>query len=295
MNGAVITSAFAALVGTVAIHAGLGVGLTKLDSHLEPLKIIAPFRWEKPARLAMRGPHNGVAYERRRIDPECSLPECKTALDAVLVELKIAKLGSVEQDPKKLPVIEEYEKPEKVEQAVNVEVDPVVVKPRPLQDFLKKKAELDKRNKKKRKIDNLFNVDDDPRANPTEFSKITGRLDGSEFGHGSEQEKLDSYFGRASFELHKQFIVPTSISREEMKKQTVRVLITKISRSGEILGYRVQRAAPNRSFTLSAEAAIKAFVPSEGGRFRLPEPDDEVLDFVNSKGVLIDLDGRLFQ
>ena len=297
-EGRFIAAAIAAVAGTIVVHVALGFGLGRLDSSVQPLHFPAPFRWEAPARLRARSAHGAVAYERRKFTEECdSIPECHKNMEAVVVEIKLAKLGTIEQDPKKLPEIQKYEEPEKIEEAVNLDKEPVEVKPLPLQDFLKKKAELDKRFKKPRKkIDNLFNVDpDDPRANPTAFEKIVGRLDGDVYGKGSDQQKFDTYFGRCSLELHKQFHLPSSLSRADILKQRVDVLITKMDSSGQILAYRVKTPASNKSFTLAAQAAIQAFAPGEGGRFRLPEPDTYILDFVNTKGIIIALDGRLFQ
>lgn len=287
----------AAIFGTVVVHAALGLGLGKLDSSMESIRFSSAFRWQAPAKMKRRAAHGSVAYERRKLEEDCSsIPECQSNLDAVVVELKLAKLGSVEQDPKKLPEIQQYEEPEKIEEAVNIEKEPTDIKPLPLQDFMKKKAELDKKYKKpKKKIDNLFNVDDDPRANATAFEKIVGRADGDVEGFGTDQSELDSYFARCALELHKEFHVPASLSRAEIQKNRVLVLITKLSGIGEILEYRIKSPAANKSFTQAAEAAVRSFVPSEGGRQRLPEPSNDVMDAVNTKGVLIALDGRLFQ
>ncbi len=287
----------AAVVGTVLVHAGLGLGLTALDTTMRPVAMPEGLRYQKAAKLAYRGRHPEIGIERRRIETQCtSIPECNAYLDAEIIEVKIAKLGSIEQDPKKLPEIQQYEEPEKIEEAVNVEQEVVEVKPLPLQDFMRKKAELDKKWKKRRqKVDNLFNVDDDPRAKPTAFENIVGRNDGDVYGKGVDANKLDTYFGRASLEIHKVFHVPSSIGREDLKKQSTMVVITKMSADGEILAYRVRQSATNKTYNLAAEATLKQFMPGEGGRLRLPPPDQEVLDFVNTKGVIIDLNGRLFQ
>ncbi len=297
MNGGVVAGVVAAVIGTAVVHVMLGVGLTALDSNQRPVSVPVEFRYAKAAKAIKRGFHAEIGIERRKIETQCvSIPECMPNMDAQVIEVKIAKLGSIEQDPKQLPEIQKYEEPEKIEEAVNVENEVVEVKPLPQMDFLKKKAELDRRRQqRKRKIDDLFNPDDDPRANPTSFDKIVGRLDGDVYGKGVDANKLDTYFGRASLEIHKAFNVPSSIGHDELKKQSTEILITKMSASGEILGYRLKKSSANKTYNLAAEATIKMFMPTEGGRLRLPAPDQEVLDFVNSKGVIIDLNGRLFQ
>ncbi|MFT7624122.1 MAG: hypothetical protein ACI9WU_003308, partial [Myxococcota bacterium] len=208
-----------------------------------------------------------------------------------------AKLGMAEPDPKKLPEIQKYEEPEKQELAINVAQQPQTMKPKKLQDFLRRKAQLDKRRRKRKKpkTRDLFNIDDDPRARATAFEKITGRLDGNVYGKGIDQEKFDTYFGKMAYELHKVFNPPTSLSRKEVRVQLVTILITGMGADGTITGYRVRRRAKKKGFTVAAEATLREFMPSEGGQRRLPAPPQDVLDFVNKKGILLDLDGRQFE
>lgn len=288
-----ILSIFLALVVTALIY----VWLFREIADTAYLDDSGYFVYVEPAPLEPRGTYGPIAFERRKLELDCdSIPECQPYMDPIEVQVKVAKLGSIEPDKTKLPEIQKYEEPEKVEEAVNVEDDPTKVKPKVLKDFMHKKAQLDKRRRKRpRKVRNLFNIDDDPRARPTRFEKIVGRMDGDVYGKGVDTEKFDTYFGRAAYELHKHFNPPTSLPKRVIQKQLVRVLITGLGADGTIRGYTLKRRAKKKGFTMAAITALRSFMPSEGGQNRLPPPPPDVLEFVNKKGVIIDLDGRLFE
>jgi hypothetical protein len=239
--------------------------------------------------------HPAVSFERRGLEFECtSIPECEPVIEATIVEIKVAKLGGKEQDPKKLPELQKYEEPEKVEVGVNVDVETKKVKPLPFKDFVRRKAQMDRR-KRRKKNPFLDVMDDDKRKRPTSFERITGRLDGDVMGEGTEQDKRDSYLARASFELHKACEVPASIPLRRLKRQVVEIVVQKMSMDGSILKYRVRRRARMKTFTLAVEATIRHFMPSEGGALRLPSPDPETLAFINKRGFIVEINGRLFK
>jgi hypothetical protein len=268
-----------------------------VERDLQTLRVPAEFQWKRAQKYRARARHGEVAFERRRIETQCSsIEECNPQIQPVEIELKIAKLGGKEPDKKKLPEIQKYEEPEKIEESVNVSEAPKKVKPLPTKDFLKRKAQLDKRKRRKRRPRrDLFNLDDDPRARPTAFEEITGRLDGEMYGKGADQEKFDTYFGKMALEMHRVFAVPNSLSKKQIKRQLVRIIITEMTADGAIVSYKLKRRARSKAFTSAAEAAIREFIATEGGKYRLPRPDADILSFVNDKGIIVDLDGRLFQ
>ncbi len=283
------------LLISAGVHVGLAVGVRSIDTSVSYADAAGKPRVRK-AKLKRRWSHGPVAFERRKIELDCdSIPECEPMIEAQIVEMKVAKLGGAEPDPKKLPEIQKYEEPEKDELQVNTEEEPPKVKPRNKQDFMRRKAQLDRRRRKRKPKRNLFNLDDDPRARPTAFERITGRLDGDVYGRGVDQEKFDTYFGKMAFELHREFNPPTSLSRKVILKQLVRVLITGMNPDGTIASYRIKRKARKPGFTMAAQAALRAFMPTEGGKRRFPTPPPDILAFVNKKGIIIDLDGRLFE
>jgi hypothetical protein len=253
---------------------------------------------QAPVEKKARGRFGEVGFERRRMEFECtSIPECEPQLDPLVIELKIAKLGMIEPDPNKLPELQTYEQPEKVEEGVNIDTPVKQIKPLPFKEFLSKKRKLDRRRRKKKRdpFKSIDVFDDDPRRRPTAFERITGRLDGNPYGKGIDQQKFDHYFGRVALEFHKRFNVPTSLSKRVIQKQRVSVLITKMNADGTLETFKIRRKARKKSFTLAAIAVLRAFMPAEGGQYRLPPPEDDILRFINTKGIIVDLDGRLFQ
>ncbi|HIA04274.1 MAG TPA: hypothetical protein EYN06_04955 [Myxococcales bacterium] len=281
-----------ALVCTVAVHVLMGIGMMIADAAVKiPVNL-------SPAEKKPRGRFGEVAYERRHLELDCtSIPECEPQMDAVVIELKVAKLGMAEPDPHKLPELQTYEQPEKVELGVNVDKKATQVKPLPYKEFLRKKSQLDRRKRRKKRdpFKSIDVFDDDPRKRPTAFEKITGRLDGNPYGRGVDQQKFDHYFGRVAMEFHKRFSVPTSLSKRVIQKQRVSVHITEMGADGSLIKYKIRRKARKSNFTMAAIATLRAFMPAEGGQHRLPPPDDDILRFVNTKGIVVDLDGRLFQ
>ncbi len=294
MSGDRDTSPLGVLVAvlvTATFHAGL-VFVIVVAERGTAIALPAP----RPKAVKPRGIHGEVAYERRRIESDCSsIPECQPKLEATITVLKVAALGSVEQDPKKLPELQKVEQPEKVEVAVNIDkVNPEPQQKLTFQDFVRKKAQLDKlRRKKVDPFKQVLQDDDDPRKRPTIFEKMVGNLDGDVMGQGSEQDPRDTYMARVSFELMKAFAVPTSIPPEQLKTLVVEVIITEVSPEGGIVGYKLKRKSPVQAFTLSAEATLKQFMASEGGRKRLPPPPPDVLQFVNKRGFVAEFNGKL--
>jgi len=72
----------------------------------------------------------------------------------------------------------------------------------------------------------------------------------------------------------------------------VRIRVISLDAKGGIVKYKVIRKSGNPAFDRAAEAAIQTFVLSMGGMKRLPVPDAGILDYINKKGMVIDLEGK---
>jgi len=255
--------------------------------------------WSAPSPgipLRARGPMVGVSYERRRPESTCeSIPECRPDIEATVIELKVARLGAKEPEPNKYPEHQKYEQPEVVEESVNVDQEPTHVMPLPFKDFIRRKAQLDRKRRLRSRDPFAIIEDNDPRKRATAFERITGRLDGDIWGEGNVQDSRDGYFARVAYELNKQCEVPSSISLKSLRWQVAEVHIKKMTENGAITAYRVRRRAKLKTFTLAAEATIRKFMPTEGGELRLPIPDPATLQFINERGVIIEFNGRLFK
>jgi hypothetical protein len=77
-----------------------------------------------------------------------------------------------------------------------------------------------------------------------------------------------------------------------LKKLVVDIEIRQMDGKGYILAYTLRRNSKSSAFDSAALEAIRRFVPSEGGTRKLPEPDAEMLNLINRRGVLVRLEGR---
>ena len=81
----------------------------------------------------------------------------------------------------------------------------------------------------------------------------------------------------------------------DMKKLQVKVKVTRLGFDGAIQDYQVIKLSGDRTFDDAALATIKRFSTKDGGNKTLPAPEADVLRFINAKGLVITLDGRLMR
>jgi hypothetical protein len=204
----------------------------------------------------------------------------------------IPAIGNVDPDVRKLPEIETFERPEIFENGVNL------TEPSKLDKLLKDmehKEEL-KDPKRKDKLKDLISKDEvDPRARPKDLSRLTGFKEGEVGGQGMELRLGSAYSAKVAREISSVFRTPPFLDDATLKNLKVRVSVTRMGFDGSIDVFRIVSKSGDPSFDDAAIAAIKQYVPSEGGTKQLPTPEPEVLRFINSKGLTITLDGRLMR
>lgn len=225
---------------------------------------------------------------------ETSLEGQVDAIEAIV----IPRLGLAKK-LRGMPKLVKYEAPAKVKDGVNIKRKNKTPKPVENKAAKKKKAELDKRAKKKteaRLLKILGAVDDnDPRKRASALDNIVGLSTGSVYGSGTDERPGNVYGGKIATLFKKHFVVPNSISKKTLKTLKLRVKITRLAPNGDIDAYRVVKTSGNSAFDLASRALIRKFVGREGGSLRLPSPDPKTLGYVNQHGIVIDLDGSRFQ
>lgn len=281
------------IVLTLLVHAALAVVLAFLD---DPVELPAPAAINRGLPLCADGHRCGaLANKRPRMSIETALPGDIDIIQAAV----IPKLGMLEQDPKKLPELQKYEQPEKVEDGVNLTEDNPPPKPEEqlIKEFKPKDAQVDRRRKEKpRSLDSILERDaDDPRKRATALERIIGRPEGDPFGEGAEAVPGSEWAGRVTIVLRREFVVPASLDDATLRLQSVEITIRQISAKGEILKYEVVRKSRSAPYNTAAVQLIKKFVPEEGGTLTLPEPPADVRDYINTKGMTLALEGRLFK
>ena len=232
-----------------------------------------------------------IEARRRRRGPEPPPVDPLDVLEAAL----LPALGQVEPDPSQLPKLQTYEQEEIVEDGVNLDKENV----KPLDDLKKafdpEKSKRDPANEDKKLEDLLRDFEeDDPRKRATDLSRIVGRTDGDVDGSGFEKREGARYAREVTKAMKKVFKPPVHISEDALKGLRFVVKVLRLTPEGEIAKYKVIKKSGNSSYDNAAESAIQQFVPKKGGTKKFPPPPTEVLRYVNSKGMKLDLDGKYY-
>jgi len=209
----------------------------------------------------------------------------------ILQAMIIPKLGLAKPKPKRLPKLLKYEQPKKEEVAINIKKKNKKTKVLPKAEK-PKEAELDKR--KPSSLDDLLKApeEDDPRKKAASLDQIIGHEKGDVGGAGKDFRKGDLYFGKIALAIRRNFVAPQAIDNRTLRKLRVTIHVMEIKPGGTITKYRIEKRSGNRLFDAAAIAAVKRFVPSEGGSARLPKPSPEALNRIRGRGLQIELDGR---
>jgi len=281
------------VVVTLLVHAALAFVLAFLDDPVDAAPIP---KINVGLPLCADGLRcKALTNTRPRLGIETSLPGDIDIIQAAV----IPRLGMLEQDPKKLPELQKYEQPEKVEDGVNLTEDNPPPKPEEqlIKEFKPREAQVDRRRKERpRDLSAILERDgDDPRKRATALDRIIGRPDGDPFGEGSQAVPGSEWAGKVTVVLRREFVVPASLDDATLKLQSVEITIQQISAKGEILKYEVVRKSRSAPYNTAAVQLIKKFVPEEGGTLTLPEPPSDVRSYINTKGMTLVLEGRLFR
>jgi hypothetical protein len=245
-----------------------------------PFRFLELVRGRRDLAGLQHGKKRGLDFGVSRLEP----------LQAMLVP----RLGLKKADSSKLPKLTKYEQPEKAEDGVNVSRDNLSPEELKFKSFDFKKAETDKRRKKKPSLDDLIDApeDDDPRKRATALEDIVGIAGGVVWGEGSEAREGDLYLAQVENAIRTSFNVPVFLSKEELKKLEVEIEVSQIDPSGRVLAFRLRRQSSSPAFNSAALEAIKRFAPSEGGSKSLPAPKPDMLQYINQRGILVRLEGR---
>lgn len=259
-------------------------GLTMLVKEADGIKMnVEPTQRAASLCEGIRCRFGEVSRPRRGLD-EAPFAE----MDLIEVAV-IAQLGEKEPDPKALPELVKYEQPETVQDGINIENEIVEPQPVPFKENLPKPAEVDKRRKKS--LDDILAPrDTDPRKRASALDKIIGSPQGSVYGSDPTGKEGDMLLGRVQTELRREFVVPTSLTDSDIRRLKADVTL-KLSSSGQVDTYSFVRRSGNSQFDSAVEAAVKRFMPREGGLRKLPELTPEIVSAVNARRYFFTFDG----
>ncbi len=270
----------------LAVHLGLAVMLATA---------VGESSGEVEARMLARRmcgdarcPLHAVRFDRRG-------PDSPGVADLGVIEASVIPQLGLAQDQKGLPKLTKYEQPEKIEEAVNISRDDATRKDLPKMETRRKDAERDRR--KPGSLAAILGApeDDDPRKRATALDRIVGSPDGSVWGSGTKGQAGNLYAGKVALAIREQFTIPPFLSEDALMRLRVRVKVTRMNSSGQILAFEIVESSTDSKFNAAALAAVKRFAPAEGGMVYLPAPDTPTLDYINRAGMVIDLDGALFK
>ncbi|MFO0751523.1 MAG: TonB C-terminal domain-containing protein [Myxococcota bacterium] len=275
---------------TLVVHAALGAGYAvyRASDRDDASRHIDVEAAKRQPPLFCKGRRCGrLEARQKRREPEPPPIKEPEILEASMVPA----LGGVMPDPTKLPEIETVERPEVYEDAVNLDNSPSE-----LAKILKSDEHKDEKvdpNRKDKLKDLLSDEPLDPRARAKDLSRLTGFKEGEIGAQGMELRLGSIYSTQSSKIIRKEFKLPPFYDDATLKKLSVKILVKKMRLDGAVEEFEIKKKSGDQSFDGAAIAAIKQFVPKEGGQKTLPPPDPEVLRYINQKGLLIQFDGRI--
>ena len=292
MNGKVLTIAVGIFI-TLFVHGALALAYSVYRSSeiqvAAKLGSAATKIYKEEALLCAKRRCRQMEKRQKRLEIEPANVAAPEILEAAMVPA----LGGVEPNAKKLPELQTYEQPKFVEDGINLEGDPSKLD-KLFKKFEEQEAKKDPKSKKD--LDKILAEEEtDERKRAKALENLTGFKEGEVNGQGLELKLGSMYSTKVAREISKVFKTPPFLDDATLKKLQMRVQVQRMSFDGAIEEFRIVSRSNDRSFDDAAMAAIKQFVPREGGQKQLPVPEPEVLRFINAKGLTITLDGRLMR
>jgi len=292
MNQDMVAGVAVGVIVAALVHGGLGAGYSiyAASEHSRSERRLEADVQKKQPPLLCAGRRCGrlEGRQKRRAPEPTPLTEPE-----ILEASMIPALGGVLPDPTKMPEIETFERPEIFEDAVNLERSNSELA-KIIKGSEHQEAKLDP--KRKDTLDKI--LDDqplDPRARAKDLSRLTGFKEGEVGGQGMEVKLGSIYSNQASKVIRKEFKLSPFFDEETLKRLSAKILVKKMRLDGSVEEFEIKKKSGDRGFDDAAVAAIKQFVPKEGGTKTLPTPDPEVLRYINQKGLLIQFDGRVIR
>ncbi len=122
----------------------------------------------------------------------------------------------------------------------------------------------------------------------SKLGRIIGTRTGRRGGDGLVSRKGSAYVRDVRLDMQRNFVLPGSVPVWLRNKLRARVRITRMTATGGVLAYKVVSKSGNEAFDRTVRALLSGY---KAGVRRLPEPPPHILDEINSRGLLIILQG----
>jgi hypothetical protein len=135
------------------------------------------------------------------------------------------------------------------------------------------------------KLGNILEKDEGGDARKKKLGNILGTATGSKDGEGKVNMSGSAYIRVVKQSVTSKFQAPGNIPPWELSGLSVKVRIDRMTATGTILSYHLDKQSGNETF----DEAVAAFMAGyKSGMRTLPTPPDDILEQINSRGFTIE-------
>lgn len=138
------------------------------------------------------------------------------------------------------------------------------------------------------KLGSLLSGDKTDQSRRSKLDSIIGTSAGRRGGDGLVSRKGSTYVREVRLAMQQNFVLPGTVPVWLRKTLQVRVKISRMTATGQVLGYRIVSKSGNDAFDATVNTLLIGY---KSGLRRLPEPPPHILTEINSRGLLIILRG----
>ncbi|GEM_PF-2944436 len=126
------------------------------------------------------------------------------------------------------------------------------------------------------------------RARRSKLGSILGKATGRKDGDALVSRKGSAYVREVRIAMQNAFVLPGQVPVWLRKELRARVRITRMTATGRVLAYRVERKSGNDAFDKTVRSLMARY---KSGLRTLPAPPPHILTEINSRGMRISLRG----
>lgn len=126
------------------------------------------------------------------------------------------------------------------------------------------------------------------RARRSKLGSILGKATGRKDGDGLVSRKGSAYVREVRIAIQNNFVLPGQVPVWLRKELRARVRVTRMTATGRVLAYRIERKSGNDAFDKTVRRLMSGY---KSGLRMLPTPPPHILTDINSRGMVISLRG----
>ena len=126
------------------------------------------------------------------------------------------------------------------------------------------------------------------RVRRSKLGSILGKATGRKDGDGVVSRKGSAYVREVRIAMQNNFVLPGQVPVWLRKELRARVRVTRMTATGRVLAYRIERKSGNDAFDRTVRKLMSGY---KSGLRMLPTPPPHILTDINSRGMVISLRG----